>query len=410
MLRLTEYLKQDVLDADGTRIGRVRDLAVRLGGEFPRVTRLVIGERGGLRAVAWEQVSSFERSQVTLRVPASELEAGEEEPVELLLARDVLDCQVVDVDGRRVARVSDVELARDGDQLRCVAADTGLAAIARRLGLRRLAERLPAGSVAWTRLHLAAGPGHQLQLESPASAVHRLTPEELTHLVGRLSIERGVDVLEAVPARAAAGALSAGRPELAARLLGELKLERATELLAQMPVDDAASALRTVQPDERAQLLRSLDPQRAGRIGRLLEHAEGTAGSAMTPDAPTASVDEPVASIRDRLAASPPRLDGLLNVVLVDEQRRPRGVLPASVVLAGRGEPVPVPAVRVDAPLEEVLELFATYDVLAVPVVDSAGALSGVVAVDDILDRLLAEHRPGATRYPVMAARRRAPA
>jgi magnesium transporter len=410
VLRLTDHLKQDVRDARGARVGRLRDIVVRLGEEYPRVTRLVVGGRDGLRFVPWERVSSFERAQVTLSLPERELDAGEEEPSDLLLGRDVLDCQIVDVEGKRIARVGDVELVREGDELRCVAVETGLGPIARRFGLDWLAERLSPGTVAWASMHLTADPGHQLQLESPASSVHRLTPEELMHLVGRLSVEHGAEVLEVVPARVAAGALSAGRPELGARLLQELEIEKAAELLAHMPVDDAATALRALEHPDRSELLGALDPQRAGRIARLLEHAEGTAGSLMTPDAQTANVGESIASIRDRLAARPPRLDGLLTVVLIDEQRRPQGVLPASVVLAGRGAPVAVPPVRTDSPLDEVMELFAAYDVLAVPVVDSAGALAGVVAVDDILDTLLAEHRPGETRYPVMSARRRAPA
>ncbi len=410
MLHLTDHLKQDVLDARGERVGRLQDIAVRLGGEYPRVTQLVVADRGGFRFVPWERVASFERSQVTLSLPEPDLEAGREEPSDLLLARDVIDCQIVDVEGRRVARVGDVELVREGDELRCVAVDTGLGAIARRFGLRRLADRLSPGTVAWANMHLTTDPGHQLQLESPASGVHRLSPAELMHLVGRLSVEHGAEVLEVVPAHAAAGALSAGRPELAARLLQKLEAEKAAELLAHMPVDDAAAALRTLEGPDRSELLGSLDPQRAVRIGELLEHAEGTAGSLMNPDARTAKVGESVEAIRDRVAARPPRLDGLLTVVLIDERRRPQGVLPASVVLAGRGAAVAVPAVRTDSPLEQVMELFATYDVLAVPVVDSAGALAGVVAVDDILDKLLAEHRPGERRYGVMSARRHAPA
>lgn len=410
MLRLTDHLKQDVIDSRGVRIGRLGDIVVRLGDEYPLVTRLVVAARGGPRFVPWERVSSFERSQVTLALSEHELELGGEEPSDLLLARDVLDSQIVDIEGRRIARVGDVELARETDELRCVAVDTGLGAIARRFGLRRLAERLSSGSVAWSDMHLTADPGHQLQLESPAAGIHRLTPEELMHLVGRLSVEHAGEVLQVVPVRAAAGALSAGRPEFAARLLQELKADKAAALLAHMPVDDAAAALRTLEAPDRSELLEPLHPERAGRIEELLKHAEGTAGSLMTPDAQTAHVGEPIASIRERLAAEPPRLDGLLTVVLIDEQRHPRGVLPVSVVLAGHGAAVAVPAVRTDSPLSEVMELFATYDVLAVPVVDSTGALAGVVAVDDILDTLLAQHRPGERQYPVMSARRRAPA
>jgi CBS domain-containing protein len=405
MLRLSDHLKQDVLDADGARVGRLRDLAVELGEPFPLVTRLVVDDR----VIAWDAVASFERAQVVLATRRSELGGGGTEPGELFLSPDILDCQIIDVEGKRVARVGDVELTRAGSELRCIAVETGLAPIARRLRLRRLAERLPGGAVAWENMHLTSGPGHVLQLESPAAAVHRLSPMELMHLVGRLSVERGAEVLQAVPPDTGAGALSAGRPELAAALLQALPQERASAILARMPLDDAASALRALEHPGAVELLGSLDEGVAGRIGELLEHAEGTAGAVMAPEAQTAPMGEPVASIRERIAAAPPALDGLLTVVRIDERRRPHGVLTATTLLAGDGEAVPVPAVRTDTPLDDVMQLFANYDVLAVPVVDGAGALVGVVAVDDILDELLAKHRPGERRYRVMKARRRAP-
>jgi Mg/Co/Ni transporter MgtE len=230
------------------------------------------------------------------------------------------------------------------------------------------------------------------------------------HLVGRLKLEHGAQVLDAVTPEVAAGALSAGRPDVAARLLHELEPSRAAEILARMPIDDAAAALRELEDDDAGSLLRSLERPRAARIRALLEHAEGTAGAVMTPDARTARVGESLEEVRERVSANPPTLDGLLTVVLIDEAGRPHGVLTATTVISGRGKPVPVPAVPAHAPLDRVLELFATYDVLAVPVVDAAGTLAGVVGVDDILDVLLAERRPGRRRYRIMGARRRAPA
>ena len=85
-------------------------------------------------------------------------------------------------------------------------------------------------------------------------------------------------------------------------------------------------------------------------------------------------------------------------------------VIPVRALVAGRGDPVEVPAVRTDTPFDEVIDLFAGYDVLAIPVVDAAGTLVGAVAVDDLLDVTLADRRPGARRFDVMSARRRAPA
>jgi magnesium transporter len=244
----------------------------------------------------------------------------------------------------------------------------------------------------------------------PAAAVHRLTSEELMQLVSRLSVVRGAEVLRAVSPADAAGALGSSRRDVAAPLLRELSESDVAAILARMPVDDIAGILRPLDEPARERALTALDPERARTVRPLLDHAEGTAGSIMTPRVRTATPDEPLDAIRARVAADPPDVEGLLTVVVVDEKRRPLGVIPVRALVAGRGDPVEVPAVRTDTPLDEVIDLFAGYDVLAIPVVDAAGTLVGAVAVDDLLDVTLADRRPGARRFGVMSARRRAPA
>jgi CBS domain-containing protein len=407
---LSDHLGQDLVDARGERIGQVRDLAVRLDAPFPPVVALLAKVRGRTCRVAWEDVATFEGSQVSLRAGTPEPSAPEDSPGELWLARDVVDHQVVDLDEKRIARVGEVELTREDSALRVVAVDIGLATVFRRLGLGRLARRLHGQALPWNEIHLASGRGHQLQLRTPAAAVHRLTPGELMQLVGRLPVVRGAEVLQAVSPSDAAGALGASRPDVAAPLLRELGDSDVNEILTRMPIDDVAGILRPLDEPERERALASLDAERVRAIRPLLAEAEGTAGAIMTPKVRTAEPDEPLEAIRARLAADPPEVEGLMTVVIVDERRRPLGVIPARILVAGQGDPIRVPPVRTDTPLDEVVELFATYDVLAVPVVDQAGSLVGAVAIDDLLDVTLADSLPGAQRYRVMSARRRAPA
>jgi CBS domain-containing protein len=410
MLALTDHLGQDLVDGGGQRIGRVCDLVVKLDEPFPPVVALMAKTAGGIRRIPWDGVATFEGSQVSLRAGAADPSTPSESPGELCLARDVVDHQVVDLDEKRIARVGEVELTREDSVLRVVAVDIGLVTVLRRLGLRRLARRLHRQALPWDELHLASGRGHQLQLRTPAAAVHRLTSGELMQLVSRLPVVRGAEVLRAVSPSNAAGALGGSRRDVAGPLLRELGQSDATAILAQMPIDDIAGILRPLDEPARERALTALDPERARAIRPLLDQAEGTAGSIMTPGVTTAAPDESLDAIRARVAADPPDVEGLLTVVIVDEQRRPLGVIPARALVAGRGDPVRVPPVRTDTPLDEVIELFANYDVLAVPVVDATGALVGAVAIDDLLDVTLADRLPGGRRYGVMSARRRAPA
>jgi sporulation protein YlmC with PRC-barrel domain len=197
--RLTDLIGRSVTTADGRRLGRLTDLAVDHDERFPRVTAIVVDQRRRETIVPWRCVSHVGRHQIVLT-------AGDEAarlPGMVFLVRDLLDAQVVDIAGRRLARVGDIALDQRGTELRIVAVDVGPAAVVRRLGLRRVAGHLPDEMIAWDALHVATGRGHELQLASPAAAVHALQPAELAEVVARLHPDRGAEVIAAVPAERA---------------------------------------------------------------------------------------------------------------------------------------------------------------------------------------------------------------
>lgn len=194
-LRLSACLGLPVHDAAGHPAGRLADLEAEPGERFPRVRALLVRQHRTTRIVPWESVDRFGPAAIELR-DGAELElAG---ATQLLLSRDVLDTQVVDLAGKRLARVGDIDLAIHENALRAVAVDVGLAPVARRLGLRRLAGRLHEDPIGWDDIYLASGPGHRVQLEHRAAEVHRLSHDELSALIEGLPPVRGAEVLDLV--------------------------------------------------------------------------------------------------------------------------------------------------------------------------------------------------------------------
>jgi sporulation protein YlmC with PRC-barrel domain len=208
LVRLSDLVGRQVHDPAGRRLGRVADLEAAGADRFPPVTAAVLSDG---RRVAWAALEPEGRG---FGVP--EAGSGPAPPDALLLGRDVLDAQVVDVAGRRLARVGEVLLAGDGGELRVVAVDVGLGPVAWRLGLRPLARRLADDRLAWDGLYLASGAGHRIQLAHRAQDVHRLSEAELMAIVARLPPARGAEVLGiARPGRHEAPvevARAAGRP------------------------------------------------------------------------------------------------------------------------------------------------------------------------------------------------------
>ena len=219
-LRLTACLGAPVRDIAGRPRGRLADLEVHPGERFPRVVGVCVRRDRRLERMSWQAVERFGSEEVLVR---GEPEPRPSQPPGLLLARDVLDAQVVDLAGKRIARVGEVELARQSDGLRAIAVDVGLAPVARRLGLGRLADRLSEDSLGWDGIYLTSGHAHRLALEHRAADVHRLTHEELMALVARLPPARGAEVLDlarpGLHPDPVAAARHAGRPRRRFRVM-----------------------------------------------------------------------------------------------------------------------------------------------------------------------------------------------
>jgi sporulation protein YlmC with PRC-barrel domain len=165
MPRLSEVLGHDVADAQGAAIGRLVDLVVRLD-PHPQVVRLRI--RLGRRRVAdfaWQGVESFDAAGVRLRPGAGPKAVGLAED-ELLLGRHVLDAQIVNLAGKCLTRVGDVDLALRDGSLVVTGVEVGSEPLLRRLGLHFLARRAHASSLSWADLHLASQRGRRIQVAS----------------------------------------------------------------------------------------------------------------------------------------------------------------------------------------------------------------------------------------------------
>ena len=227
---LSELRAIPVVTETGRRVGRLADVTVLLGAERPPVHRLLV--RNG-RSTAF-----LIDAEVVVEIEADRIVIGENhDPVptraalptlqtaELLLARDVLDTQVVDLRGHRLSRVSDVLLRqRDSGHLEVMGVDLGVAALLRRIGRRRGVHQhgSAAALVVWSDLHLTSRRGHLTQLSTDAASFRRLDAHGLAVLLARLSTPKAVDVIRAIdPARSAA-AIHHSHPHTGRRLVHAL--------------------------------------------------------------------------------------------------------------------------------------------------------------------------------------------
>lgn len=245
MLLLSEIVRREVIGPTGLPIGRVADVIARPDGGvgLPLAEHLVLSRRRGPQVLVPCQAVNLRHPQhIRLNTDGEPLRVavGMLADDEIMLVRDVLDTQVVDITGQRLARVADVVLARRHDgRLEVVGVEVRFDAVLRRLGLGRLAKRLPSDAVAWTDLHLTSDRGHAVALGTPRSAIHLLDARGLAALIARLDTDSAAEVLDTKNAAVAADVIQASHPVDAERILRALGGNKAADVVAAMPTDHA---------------------------------------------------------------------------------------------------------------------------------------------------------------------------
>lgn len=409
MLFLTEILGAEVIDVKQRSVGRVSDLTVRVEEPYPVVTGLITSRRREV-VIPWTAVRTFAAAtrEVALRQTREELERQPIDNHDVWLARDVLDKQIVDTDGRRVVRVNDLQLSDFGGQLLLVGADIGLRGILRRLGVEGpvkaaahlLRRELPMALVSWD----VVGPlgtertttnGDALRLRIPAGRLAKLHPADIADIVEDLGAQDRRAVFESLTEEIAADTLEEMELDDQVSVIEHMNDVRASEILNEMPPDEVADILAEL-PQERAQeILGRMEREDATQVEELLTYREDTAGGLMTKEVVTATEDMTVDGCIETLRSHESDSESYY-VFVTDEDLHLRGVVSFRDLLVAPGPTEvgdimvrDVVSVRVDDGVQEVAAVMAKYNLLAVPVVDDGYHLQGMVTVDDALDAVL---------------------
>jgi CBS domain-containing protein len=410
LVSLAGLIGGTVTNQAGDEVGRLVDVVARLSGTepYPPVTGLVVRvgrRRAFLTAEAVEKVHATGVALATSRV---DLREYARRPGEVLLARDVLDHQLVDVDGVQVTRAADLYLAPLVDRVVLVGVDVSLPTLLRRLGPRRWQTRptpervLDWQSVAPFAEHATDGPP-QVRLRASRAALHRLRPADLADLLEDLGRSERQQLLHWLEPGQAADALEEMEPAELENLLREAPPEHAARLVEEMEPDEAVDALRDLHPAERDTLLSRMPAAGARTLRRLLAHREGTAGGTMTTLLVTARRDQTVAQVRAELAGAAEHRTEIDAVAVIDATGRLLADLAlfdltvaedAAVIgdLADwRAQFGPPVTVRADTRIDQVAEQLVAARASSVLVTDEDDRPLGRILADDVLDGLLPE-------------------
>jgi hypothetical protein len=399
VLHLSLIVGGALRDSAGERLGRVDDLIVRLGEPgYPPITGLLVTVAGRQSYVPAERVAAIDHGAVTLREATLDLRRFERRPEEVLLREDVLDHQLINVDGARLVRANEIELARLEGWWRVVGVDTGPRGGLRRLLPKRVGKRVAVGEfLDWASIEPFVGHVPSVRLRVPHPRLAKLHPAQIADLVEAASHREGAEIIEAV---------GAGDRELEADVFEELDEQHQVEFIEQRSDAQVAQVLARMAPDDAADLVAELDEERRDAVLRLLPAGERTkvrallgydpaeAGGLMSPEFVALYRHATAEEALERVRAS--GVSEITNVFVMDSHKRFEGSVPLASLLRAGPDEMLADLVRRDTPrliptadFEEVARVMADYNLTAAPVLDEQQRMIGVITVDDVLEVML---------------------
>jgi len=407
---LSELLGATVYDPSGAA-GRVREVALAPQEDRSRISSLIVKTKSGNRIVSFEAISAIDGGIRTSTIAGQWPVANGTEGL-FLLERDLLDQQVIDVNGRKVVRVNDVDLEFDPHKepnrplpmLRVHSVDVGARGAIRRLlrgvapknALHVLLGKIPPRSIPWNFIDLIeTDPARRVKLKISHEGLAKLHPADIADIVEDLAPDERQAVFQTLDEETAAEALEEVEPRVQKSIVESLDSGRAADIVEEMDPDAAADLLADLPEERTEQILTQMEPEAQQEVVELLEHQEETAAGRMTTEFLALPVSATVQNAIDSLREFEGGVEAVSTIYLVDSHGTLVGAVPlARIVLAGLEAPmlslIQEPLVLAHEGVEEneVAELFDKYNLQTLPVVDEHNKLTGVITADDVISML----------------------
>jgi magnesium transporter len=406
LVALSELLGASVRDATGTVRGRVREIAVAPQEHPTRIAFLIVKTADGERMLPPDSLKSAGAS-VRAATEASLWEAYVPSDGVLLLKRDLLDQQIIDVHGRKVVRVNDVDLESTPINshllLNVVSVDVGARGAIRRLSkgvvpwftLRALLERIPPRVIPWQYVDLLeTDPARRVKLKIAYEGLAKLHPADIADIVEDLAPAEREAVFETIDEEVAAETLEELDPDVKVAIVESLDKNRAADIVEEMDPDAAADLLGDLAEEHSGEILKEMEPAERREVTQLLEFGEHTAAGRMTTEfisvAETGVVDDAIEALKAFEGSS----EAVATIYLTGTGHQLTGAVPLvkiaisspAVQLSQLSEPFV--ACAPDTPQGEVAALFDKYNLITLAVVDEHGRLSGIITADDVITML----------------------
>ncbi len=407
-IALSSLLGASVYDSSGAFAGHVREVAIFPQEDSNHISDFIVKTREGDRLLPSRQVKTVIGSAIQVNGSAHDWPPLSSSEGMLLLERDLLDQQIIDVSGRKVVRVNDVDLLREQTngtiKLKVGRVDIGLRGAIRRLlkgmapsrAVEALAMRMPEKSIPWEAVDLIeTDPARRVRLRLAYERLSRLHPADIADILEDLAPAERESVFGSLKEEVAAEALEEIDPKMQIELMRSIDSDKAADIVEEMDPDAAADLLGDLPQETSEEILEEMEPEERQEVSELLAFHENTAAGRMTTDYISLSAEHTVGDAIDRLRSFEGPVETVSTIYLTDSQEKLVGsVALVSLVLAPSGTrlgtltPEHVIYVEASASEKDVAEMFDKYNLLTLPVVDEEQRLTGIITADDVISLL----------------------
>ena len=406
IVALSELIGASIRDSSGSIRGRVREVAISPQEHATRVAFLIVRTPGGERVVPADAVKSC-GATVRTSSEASGWERHVPSDGVLLLKRDLLDQQIIDVHGRKVVRVNDVEFdstpLNTHLMLTVMAVDVGARGAIRRLAkgivpafpLRALLAKIPPRVIPWQFVDLLeTDPARRVKLKIAYEGLSRHHPADIADIVEDLPPAEREAVFETIDEEVAAEALEEIDPKVRVSIVESLDSDRAADIVDEMDPDAAADLLDDLTEAQSDEILEQMQPAERKEVAHLLEFGVRTAAGRMTTEyiavPEQAAVDDAIEALKGFEGSR----EALATIYLTGPGEKLVGAVPlvriatspSAALLSDLSEPYI--ACEPDTPDDEVAALFDKYNLITLAVIDEHGRLAGIITADDVITML----------------------
>ena len=397
---LSDFIKKPVLSPSGEQIGKLKDVVVSSDHSYPILKALEITVTGKqIKNISWRCVEKIGK-EVKLNCSLDEIKDYEIQKHDVLLLKDVMDRQVVDIEGKKIRRVNDIKISPTNGHYHVIGVDIGVNGILRRLGLNRIVKSLGITStedlISWRDIDPVESDYSKVKLKVPKQKIKKLHPADMAEIVDQLGLNESLNILNSLDDESAADTLEEVSPERQVSILEGMDSQRAAEILDEMSPDDAADVLADLPEEKAEELLDLMEPEESNDLRKLLRYPENTAGGIMTTEFAYVNQGLTVKEVLESLRKMAADVETIYYVYVISLNGDLVGVLSLRDILLSNPETrvteiMHTHIIKADV-LEdqhEVAQTIAKYNLLALPVVEDETKLRGIITVDDAIDIVL---------------------